>query len=380
MKMNIKVSQVVEPKRLLALGNDWNRICRTTPNGRGMPAGSWDMTFPWMLGWLSEVPEDNRDFLVLTAQSGSELIGILPLLIQEGAHGREVSLIGSDGCFGDCKGILASTQDQEQVGEAFGGFFANEWISQISRINFQRVSENQTGLHAFLNSLVSNSAWIASCRPATACRFVFRPRQGPDGEPIWPLASRRTIGLVRKAYESNLFEYSEAGESTDRQLIIKQAMAIRGMLKNDSPDLRKRFGAIPMTQRIIDYRFAPGTASTLSQVGELGSCTIHWKSNPIAGAMFIDYGNARTVFWMEVRVHSDQEQLVFWILFSKLIRSALRKGLQEIQISTQFGPKALGMKNEAAKVCTIQAAPTSEQPTISNESDLLEAASVDQLV
>jgi hypothetical protein len=58
---------------------------------------------------------------------------------------------------------------------------------------------------------------------------------------------------------------------------------------------------------------------------------------------------------MEVRVHPEQEQLVFWILFSDLIRSSLSQKIQTIHVASHLGARAVGLKNFAARVQTIQA-------------------------
>jgi hypothetical protein len=82
---------------------------------------------------------------------------------------------------------------------------------------------------------------------------------------------------------------------------------------------------------------------------------LYWKENPIAGAMFVDYGNARNVFWMEARVHPDQEQLIVWMLLTQLLRSTLRNGNSELQLSSPLGARVTGMKNYAPAVSSILA-------------------------
>jgi hypothetical protein len=315
-----------------------------------------------MLGWLGEACQTQRDLLVLTATEDNRLVGILPMMIQEGQEGREITLIGSEGCFGDCKGILASGQDQIRVGGAIGDYLAREWIGQLGAIRFHGVSQNDQGIESLIESLVTQSPWIAHSQACMGSRFVFRPSLAPDLEPIWPLAIRRTIATVSKGYKSGMFRYVEAieNEVDDKQKIVKQALAIRGMLKNDAPELKHRFGSIPMAQRILDYRFAPDSPRCLSKVGRLGVSNLYWKDSPIAGAMFVDYGHARYTFWMEVRVHTDQEKLIFWMLFSELIRSTIRSGYTEFQLASPLGTRALGVKNYAPSVCSIQAIPRYE--------------------
>ena len=361
MKTKIAVNQIAEAQNLLAIGSDWNRLCESTPNLVQGSGGAWDRSFPWILGWLSEsfsgVDHKQRDMLVLTAKADSKLIGILPLLIQDGQDGFEMTLMGAEGCFGDLKGILASADNQRRVGIAFGDYLAKEWIGRIGRIHFDRALHEDEGLLSLIETLVTQLSWSAHRELSLAQRFVFRPALGPDREPIWPLATRRTIATVRKAYGSGVFEYVEADEGRDKQEIVKCAMAIRGMLKNDAPELKERFGSIPMAQRILDYRFAPGTAASLSKVGKLGVSNLYWKGSPIAGAMFVDYGGVRYVFWMEVRVHSAQERLVFWMLFSELMRSALKSGRTEIHLPSSMGARAAGMKDHAPAVCSLQAGP-----------------------
>lgn len=370
MNSKISVSQVVDPKKLLELGDEWNRLCSVTPSLDPRQTGAWDLSFPWVLGWLSEIPEQQRELLVLTAKSGAKLIGVLPLLIQDGPDGMELTLVGAQGCFGDRKGIIAYGDDQARVGEAFGNFLAKEWIGRLAKLNLQSVAKEAVGIHSLVNTLVTHSTWSASSQQESLQRFVFRPNLGPDGEPIWPLASRRTMNLVRKAYSSGLFEYSETSEGKDSQQLVNHALAIRGMLKNDASELKERFGSIPMAQRLIDYRFAPGTPASLANVGNLRACTLTWKNTPIAGAMFVDYGSTRYVFWTEVRVHKDQEQLIFWMLFSNLVRSSLHAGLSELQFASALGSRATGFKNHALPVYTIQAVPNHElAPKASNTSE-----------
>jgi hypothetical protein len=308
-----------------------------------------------MLGWLSEVAEEQRDILVLTATVGESLLGILPLLIHDGAEGRELRLIGSEGCFGDSKGILGAKQDQAKLGEAFGDYLTKEHLGQLHKLNFQRVFEKNLGIRALVNNLVHNSGWSARTNAESSTRFLFRPTLGPDGAPIWSLAVRRRLKLVEKAFASGLFDFSEASEETDNQQVVEHVMMIRGMLKNDDPKLKHRFGSIPMAQRVINYRFSPGVSNNLSEVGRLGACTLEWKGNPIAGALYVDYGHARQVFWIEVRVHPNQEQLIFWMLFSKMVRSALRDGIDEVQIASMLASWTIGLKNDAALVCSIEA-------------------------
>jgi hypothetical protein len=371
MKRRITVDHVADSKNLLSLGHEWNRLCEETPGFFKPLGGTWDRTFPWMLGWLSEVPEPQRDLLVLTARAGKKLIGILPAIMQEGQEGREISFLGSEGCFGDCKGILATGDDQIRVGAAFGEYLAKEWIGRLGRILFHGVSNSDVGIQSLIESLVLQSPWIAHRQACLASRYVFRVNLGPDAEPIWPLATRRTIGTVRKAYDSGLFEYTEAyDDDDDRQSVVKRVFAIRGMLKNDAKELKQRFGSIPMAQRILDYRFAPGTADCLSKVGRLGVSNLYWKENPIAGAMFVDFGNARNVFWMEARVHPEQEQLIVWMLLTQLLRSALRNGNGELQLSSPLGARMTGMKNYAPAVSSILATPRSSVDYPSGDSKI----------
>ncbi|MFM8263878.1 MAG: hypothetical protein ACKN9S_16490 [Pirellula sp.] len=355
MKQGFTVSQITDPKKLLGIGDDWNRLSEISSPPQGPDGGSWDRSFPWLLGWLNELPEQQREPLVLVASSGGQVRGILPLMIHDGPEGSEFRLIGSHGCFGDCKGILGDPADQTALGEAFASYLSSQWIGRSSRIEFKRVHDDDPGILSMVNHLVCDSAWNATSRLDSPARYVFSPTIGPDGEPIWPLASRRTIGLVKKACQSGLFQYDQAFEDTDKNLVIKQILGIRGMIKNDAPELKHRFGAIAMTQRVIDYRFAPGTPQSLSDIGRLGTCNLHWKGNPIAGAVYVDHGASRYVFWMEVRVHPDQEQLIFWMLFSNLIRSSFNRGLRTIQVASHLGARAVGLKNFAARVQTIQA-------------------------
>ena len=359
MKKGFSVSQITDPRKLLGIGKDWNRLSALSPYPMGN-SGSWDRSFPWLLGWLSEILEQQRDPLVLVATSSGKVRGILPLLIHEGSEGSEFRLMGSHGCFGDCKGILGDLADQKALGEAFAGYLAEEWLGNSSCIEFKRVGEHDQGLLALVNHLVCESGWNATSRSESPARYAFCPTMGPDGEPIWPLASRRTIGLVKKASQSGLFEYSQAFEDSDKESIVKHIRAIRGMIKNDAPELKHRFGSIAMTRRVVDYRFAPGTDPSLSSIGRLGTCNLLWKGNPIAGAVYVDDQASRYVFWMEVRVHPDQEQLIFWMLFSNLIRTSLSQGLETIHVASSLGSRAIGLKNFAVRVQTIRVCARSE--------------------
>jgi hypothetical protein len=132
------------------------------------------------------------------------------------------------------------------------------------------------------------------------------------------------------------------------------------MIKNDAPELKHRFGSIAMTQRVVDYRFAPGTDPSLSSIGRLGTCNLLWNGNPIAGAVYVDDQASRYVFWMEVRVHPDQEQLIFWMLFSNLIRSSLSQGIETIHVASSLGSRAIGLKNFAVSVQTIRVCASSD--------------------
>jgi hypothetical protein len=360
MTTELRVTEVTKPINLLGLGSDWNRLCDLTPTSTNRRFGSWDLTFPWMLGWLSEVAEEQRDILVLTATLGESLLGILPLLIHDGAEGRELRLIGSEGCFGDSKGILGAKQDQAKLGEAFGDYLTKEYLGQLHKLNFQRVFEKNLGIRALVNNLVHNSGWSARTIAEPSARFLFRPTLGPDGGPIWSLAVRRKLKLVEKAFASGLFDFSEASEETDKQQVVKHAMMISGMHRSDAPELKHRFGSIPMAQRVMDYRFSHGVSKHLSEVGRLGACTLQLKGKPVAGALYVDYGHTRHVFWMAVRVHPNQEQLVFWMLFSKMVRSTLRDGIDAVQIASMLASWTIGLKNDAASVCSIEAnSPTS---------------------
>jgi len=357
MTSRFSISQVVDPQELLALGGDWNRLSALTPSRPGGNRGSWDLSFPWALAWLSEIPEHRRDLLILTAYRDSKLRGILPLLIQENPRGRELTLVGAEGCFGDGKGILAIKEDQEVLGEVFGDYLANEWLGRLKRIFLHRVRKNDPGIQALVSCLVNHSGWSANSTPESCGRSVLRPQIGPDAEPMWPLSARRTMALVNKAFGSGKFEYFEVDEDTDKEKLIEQAFALRGMVKNDSGELRQAFGSIPMARRVLDYRFSSGTAESLSKLGRIGSCMLYWKNNPIGGALYTDLGNVRYVFWMEIRAHSHQEQFVFRMLLSRVIRSALAKGFEEVQFCEALEGNPLGIHNLAEDVCSIEAIP-----------------------
>ena len=373
MKTPFTVSQIVDPVDLLRIGRQWNRLCEETPNQNASHSGRWELSFPWMLGWLSELPESQRDLLVLTASSGSTMRGILPLVIHNSPARRELRLIGSVGCLADSKGILANGHDQEAIGEAFGNYLASEWLGQVPSLRLQSVAKEDPGIRSFVEALVSDSGWIAETRPEPTQRVVLRPVQGPDGEPIWPLSCRRAIALVKKSLDSGMFKLTEASEDIDRMQVAKHAMMIRGMLKNDAPELQEPFGSIPMSQRLLDYRFSKGVSRHLSQVGRLGSCLVEWKGTPIAGALFVDFGSSRSVVWSEVRVHPDQEPLVAWMLLSQLLRTAIQGGLRELQLGLALGHYASAMRNMAPSLWSISVVPAGAGSE-GNSADALETA------
>ena len=326
-----------------------------------------------MLGWISELPESQRDLLVLTSSSGATLRGILPLVMHSTPAGRELRLVGSVGCLGDSKGILATGHDQEAIGEAFGNYLASEWLGQVPSLHLQSVAQEDPGIRSIVEALVSRSGWNAETRPEPTQRMVLRPAQGPDGEPIWPMSCRRAIALVKKSLESGMFKLTEASEDNDRMQVAKHAMMIRGMLKNDAPELQEPFGSIPMSQRLLDYRFSKGVSRNLSQVGCLGSCLVEWKGTPIAGALFVDFGASRSVVWSEVRVHPDQEPLVAWMLLSQLLRTAIQSGLRELQLGLALGHYANAMGNKAPNLWSISIGP-SGTGSEGNSADTLETA------
>jgi hypothetical protein len=310
-----------------------------------------------MLGWLSELPESQRDLLVLTARCGSTLRGILPLVMQSTRNGRQLRLIGSVGCFADTKGILAAEQDQATTGAAFGNYLATEWIGQVPSLHLRSVAQQDPGLGSFVQALISHSGWNAESRPEPPQRMVMRPIQGPDGEPIWPLNCRRAMALVKKSFDSGMFKISEASEESGRTELAKHAMMIRAMVRNDGPELKEPFGSIPMSQRLLDYRFSKGVSRKLSQVGRFGSCVIECKGTTIAGALFADFGPSRYVIWSEIRVHHGQEPLVAWMLLSQLLRTALKSGLRELQVGMPLGRYASAMKNRSPSLWSISVVP-----------------------
>jgi hypothetical protein len=375
MKTLFTVSQIVDPVDLLRIGRQWNRLCGETPNQNASHRGRWELSFPWMLGWLSELPETQRDLLVLIASSGSTMRGILPLVIHSTSARRELRLIGSVGCLADSKGILATGQDQEAIGEAFGNYLASEWLGQVPSLHLQSVAQEDPGIRSFVEALVSHSGWNAETRPEPIQRMVLRPVQGPDGEPIWPLSCRRAIALVKKSLDSGMFKLTEASEDADRMQVAKHAMMIRGMLKNEDPELQEPFGSIPMSQRLLNYRFSKGVSRNLSQVGRLGSCLVEWKGTPIAGALFVDFGASRTVVWSEVRVHPDQEPLVAWMLLSQLLRTAIQGGLRELQLGLALGHYAKAMGNKSPSLWSISVGP-SGTGSEGNSADTLETANI----
>lgn len=61
--------------------------------------------------------------------------------------------------------------------------------------------------------------------------------------------------------------------------------------------------------------------------------------------MYWDYKGIRHAFWMEVRVHPEQEQLVFWMLLSKMIEEGNSNDIFEFHIPKKFESWADGMEN-----------------------------------
>jgi hypothetical protein len=243
-------------------------------------------------------------------------------------------ILGSRGVLGDGKGIIARPSDQIEVGNAFAHFLSEEWI-EATRLNLHGIWKDDRGMRAFCERFSESVLWACEVTPHPPGRLVHRISQGPDGNPIWPLATRRRLNFVHKALESGLFK---TVFSTQKEDILQNAMALRNMLKNDAPALKSQFGPVSRTQRLLDYRFGQGIAPDMCQSGTLRSCLLHYKSKPIAGALLWDIHQSRRVVWLESKATGEQAQLVFWMILSQLIEESHKHDLQDIHLDLSWQP------------------------------------------
>jgi hypothetical protein len=70
--------------------------------------------------------------------------------------------------------------------------------------------------------------------------------------------------------------------------------------------------------------------------------------------MYWDYKGIRHAFWMEVRVHPEQEQLVFWMLLSKMIEEGNSTDVFEFHIPKKFESWADGMVNVSSRTWSVR--------------------------
>lgn len=360
MKSTLRIDCLEDPTAVLTLGKSWVSLCnsptsetaaanfaQTTKSNhynKSVPE-TCERNFVWALSTLSLIPESQRNLRLFTANRGSEVIGILPL-IGDGTKDHDYwEILGSRGVFGDGKGIIARTSDQIEVGCAFAQYIADEWIG-ASRVKLIGLWENDQGMRAFYERFSESTRW--SCEYATQpCgRLIHRITQGPDGNPMWPLAVRRRMHFVHKALESGLFQTEF---STQREAVLKNAMVLRNMLRNDAPALKSQFGPVSRTQRILDYRFGQGIAPEMCQEGTLRSCLLRYKSKPIAGAIIWDVHQSRRVVWLESKATAEQAQLVFWMMLSQLIEEGYKHGIQDVHLDLSGEPWTASIPNLAAK-------------------------------
>lgn len=359
MPQSISISQSSDPSTLIGLGKDWERLnaigSPTVPGpyvGRKSAADpfSCERGIAWALTSLSMIPESDREVSILTARREGEIVGILPLVLNETEKSKYWTLLGSRGEFGDGKGIIGRREDQLALGESFAAYLTEQWFSGISDIRFEGIWKNDPGMRAFCERFSESTLWRCNVKERQPHRAVYRVYPGPDGIPIWPLAVRRPMRLIDKGLESGLFHFTA---SRSKEEIFGNALAIRSMLKQHGEPSREMW-AVGLTQRFLDYRYGKGVAHSLCQAGELGSCVVRWKGSPIGGAMYWDYKGVRHAFWMEVRVHPEQEQLVFWMLLSKMIEEGNSNDIFEFHIPKKFESWADGMENMSSDTWSVR--------------------------
>ena len=361
MKPTLRIDCLEDPTSVLTLGKSWVLLCDSQisnnvaaanfaqPNSSSRYTKSVPLTcernFVWALSTLSLIQESQRNVRIFTANRGNEVIGILPLIGYGAKDQEHWEILGSRGVFGDGKGIIARPSDQIEVGCAFAQFIADEWIG-ASQFKLLGIWENDYGMRAFYERFSESTLWSCEYTPQPSGRLIHRIAQGPDGNPIWPLAVRRRLHFVHKALESGMFETEF---STQREDVLQSAMALRNMLKNDAQALKSQFGPVSRTQRFLDYRFGQGIAPEMCQEGTLRSFLLSYKSKPIAGAIIWDVHQSRHVFWLESKAIGEQAQLVFWMMMSQLIEESYKHGIQDIHLDLSWGPWTASIPNLAAE-------------------------------
>lgn len=359
MKSPLSITCYEDPAALLALGRRWDALCDSksafptakanfaqlvdsSSHRASRPLGC-ERNLIWALSSLSLLPETQRRIRVFAANRDSQVVGILPMISFAAERDKHWEILGARGTFGDGKGIIAQAADQVEVGYAFAEFIAEDWIG-AGHIKLHGLWENDEGMRAFYERFSESTSWDCEYNAQNSARLVYRIPQGPDGNPIWPLAARRRLQFVQKALESGMFQ---AVFSTKKEDILQNAMVLRNMLRNDADVLKNPFGPIHRTQRFLDYRFGQGDAPEMCQSGTLTSCQILYKSKPIAGALAWDIHQARHVFWLESKAVGEQAPLIFWMLLSKLIEDCYQHATQEIHLDPVWKPWTAGMPNLA---------------------------------
>lgn len=359
MSQSLSISQSSDPSILIELGKDWERLNSIgSPTVPGPYVGRKSAADPltcergvaWALTSLSMIPEADRGVSILIARREGELVGLLPLVLSESEKSKYWTLLGSRGEFGDGKGIIGRREDQSVLGKSIATYLTDQCFSGISDIRFEGIWENDLGMRAFCERFSESPLWRYNVKERQPHRAVYRVYPGPDGSPIWPLAVRRPMRLIEKGLESGLFHFT-ASRSKDE--IFGNALAIRSMLKQSGEPSREMW-TVGLTQRFLDYRYGKGVAPSLCQAGALGSCVVRWKGSPIGGSMYWDYKGVRHAFWMEVRVHPEQEQLVFWMLLSKMIEEGNSRDVFEFHIPKKFESWADGMENMASNTWSVR--------------------------
>ena len=350
MNSSLRINCHDDPTSLLAMGRDWIALsdspvpkyaaslnfaqsAASKRSTQPLPM-TCERNFVWALSTLSLIPESQRKVRIFTAMRGNEVVGILPLCAYVERDQEYWEILGSRGVLGDGKGIIARPSDQIEVGNAFAHFLSEEWI-EATRLNLHGIWKDDRGMRAFCERFSESVLWACEVTPHPPGRLVHRISQGPDGNPIWPLATRRRLNFVHKALESGLFK---TVFSTQKEDILQNAMALRNMLKNDAPALKSQFGPVSRTQRFLDYRFGQGIAPDMCQSGTLRSCLLHYKSKPIAGALLWDIHQSRRVVWLESKATGEQAQLVFWMILSQLIEESHKHDLQDIHLDLSWQP------------------------------------------
>ena len=390
---SVSIQEIQSIADLGGFADRWNRLA----------GHRFDRSLAWLIGWFQELPESNRRLAVYLASRGQEIIGILPMVLStidpeirgpmqtagmgQTCKGEILELLGCRGCFWEAKGILAAEQDQESCGELFAKHIAQTLLlspfdnnggpkntvrkknsdatkqpdtTRVQSAQWRGIARCDLGMRAFAETLMAIDPDRVKLNEENPSSYRFRVQIGPDGKPIWPLAARRPIKLARQGLASGVFQVVKARE---KEGIVKNILELRSLLKNDDSSLSETFGAIRMVQQIVNARWYPvdwmedlvrdGISRESFMRGSLGSLMVYWRGKPIAGAVFVDQGLSRSVIWMEVRVHPEQQQLVFWMLLSELIASGSEQNIPEINLYSELAALATGFVNHPPQVYSV---------------------------